>query len=75
MQGIIASAQQMRIENRDVILTVNSVKGTSKLQDLLSGFHVPDYKLSKDENDWKNVAFSRYYKIKGIRMLKEKDEK
>ena len=75
MQEIIASAQQIRIENRDVILTVDTVKGTSKLQDLLSGFHVPDYKLSKDENDWKNVAFSRYYKIKGIRMLKEKDEK
>ena len=39
--------------------------------EMLSGFHIPGFELSEDENNWVNVAFSRYYGIKGIRMVKE----
>ena len=30
--------------------------------------------MSDNENDWRNVAFSRYYGIKGIRMIKQESE-
>ena len=36
----------------------------------LSGYRLLFYKMSDDENDWRNVAFARYYGIKGIRMTK-----
>ena len=29
--------------------------------------------MSEDENDWRNVAFARYYGLKGIRMIEKKD--
>ena len=35
---------------------------------VFSGFHLADSAFSEDENSWKNVAFSRYYHIRGIRM-------
>ncbi len=75
MQDIIASAQRLSMENKETILTVSSFEEVSKVEDMMSGFHVPTYELSEDEKDWKNVDFSRYYKIKGIRMLKEIDKK
>lgn len=72
MQEILKSACQIRIEKKDKILVVNEFQRVSKLEDLLSGFHIPDYILSDNENDWKNVDFARYYDIKGIRMISEK---
>lgn len=75
MQDITTAAYRFRMENNKDILTVNAFRKTSKLQDMMSGFHIPVYELSEDEMDWKNVDFSRYYKLKGIRMLKETDEK
>ncbi len=36
----------------------------------VSGFHLMNVEMSDNEKDWRNVAFSRYYGIKGIRMLK-----
>ncbi len=75
MQDITASAQRLSMENKEAVLTVSGFKEVSILEDMMSGFHLPVYELSEDEKDWKNVDFSRYYKIKGIRMLKETDEK
>ena len=70
MQDITASAQRWSIENKEAILTVSGFNNVSILEDMMSGFHLPIYELSEDEKDWKNVDFSRYYKIKGIRMVK-----
>lgn len=70
MQDIIKSAQLLKISKRDEILVVDSFKKPSKLTDMMSGYHIPNYELSDDENDWKNVDFARYYGIKGIRMIK-----
>ena len=75
MEDITTSAQRLGIEKGETILTVSCFKRLSKLEDMMSGFHLPNYELSEDEKDWKNVDFSRYYKIKGIRMLKETDKK
>lgn len=35
---------------------------------VFSGFHLADSVFSEDENSWKNVAFARYYHIRGIRL-------
>ncbi len=34
----------------------------------LSGFHLGNSAFSKNESDWKNVSFARYYHIRGIRL-------
>lgn len=39
-----------------------------------SCFHIMTVEMSEDANDWRNVAFSRYYGIKGIRMIKRESE-
>lgn len=39
----------------------------------LSGFHLGNSAFSKDESDWKNVSFARYYRIKGIRLADTDD--
>ena len=39
-----------------------------------SWFHLMKIEMSNNEKDWHNVAFSRYYGIKGIRVVKEDAE-
>ena len=68
MQDIVISAEQWKTEGREEILIVDAFKEPSHLEDMLSGFHIPVYELSDNENDWKNVDFARYYGISGIRM-------
>lgn len=49
------------------------VKSLCPVHDVIakaSYFHLNFYRMSDDENDWRNVAFSRYYGIKGVRMVK-----
>lgn len=36
-----------------------------------SGLHLLFFKMSEDENDWRNVSFARYYGLKGIRMIEK----
>ncbi len=68
----------LRVKSRDrqEIITVNSLIPVSETVANLSGLHLLFYKMSADENDWRNVAFARYYGIKGIRMIElpEKQE-
>ncbi len=56
-------------------ITVPSLTGAGESINNASGLHLIHYNLSEDENDWRNVAFSRYYGLKGIRMIKEKQER
>lgn len=72
VRQILVSAQRMHLENKNDILKVNRIITSDNKKDLLSGFHTVVYELAEDENDWTNVAFARYYGIKGIRMMKEK---
>lgn len=57
------------------IVTVSSVVPVSENIANMSGFHILYYEMSDNENDWRNVAFSRYYGIKGIRMIQPESQK
>jgi len=51
------------------VIEVNSLRPVQDMISRLSHFHLINSTLSSNENDWRNVAFSRYYGIKGIRMV------
>ena len=53
------------------VILVSSFHPVHDKIDKLSHFHLIDFKLSEDEDNWCNVAFSRYYGIKGVRMVKK----
>lgn len=65
------STLQMKNNEKDMIECVEPFQTTSKIEDFLSGYHTFENRLSEDEKSWENVAFSRFYGIKGIRMLKK----
>ena len=66
MEGIVVSAKQAA--GSETVVIVPRLEKTEKEEDMFSGFHIPSFELSEDENRWENVAFARYYGIKGIRM-------
>ena len=73
---LIESVKQLQINNdRNTVLSVKPFRKATKADDLMSGMHIPSFQLSEDENAWMNVAFARYYGIKGIKMVKEEAEK
>lgn len=53
------------------ILTVESYPTAGRTSEIMSGYHLPEFELSEDENVWINVAVARYYGIKGLRRIKE----
>lgn len=58
-------------EAKKHVITVNSLTPVSETLVNASGLHILSFEMSEDENFWSNVAFSRYYGIKGIRMVKQ----
>lgn len=68
-ERIIASAKQMK--GKETVLDVKPLREPSLAEHVMSAYHVAGLGISEDENEWKNVAFARYYGIKGIRMIKE----
>ena len=75
VQNFLTYVEQAKRENKDTVLTVRSFAKTSNTEYLLSGFHIIDNELTEDEKSWENVAFARYFGIKGIRVVKENSEK
>ena len=71
VENIITSAKQEKY--RDVILVVEPEKEPPLITHIMSAYHVTGLGISDDENEWKNVAFARYYGIKGIRASKQKE--
>ena len=59
---------------KEKIMMIPSLKPVSKTVANISGFRLLYYTMSDNEKDWRNVAFSRYYGIKGIRMIKREIE-
>ena len=57
------------------IITVPAFTPVSETLGNASGLHIIYYEMSEKENDWRNVAFARYYGLKGIRMIKQNQEK
>ena len=68
---LIAIVTEVKQEAKEDIVIVKPFKKPSRLVNLLSGFHIVENELLEDENSWENIAFARYYGIKGIRVLKE----
>jgi hypothetical protein len=57
------------------IIDVSTIRPVHDVIDKASYYHLISFKMSEDEKDWRNVAFARYYGIKGIRMVKHGAEK
>ena len=70
-QNLLFHVQQTKMENKNSVLSVKPVRKASKTEVLMSGFHIVQNDLSDDVNSWENVAFARYYGIKGVRAEKD----
>lgn len=70
-QELLFYVQQTKTENNNSVLFVKPFRKASKTEVLMSGFHIVQNDLSDDVNRWENVAFARYYGIKGIRVEKD----
>ena len=51
------------------VLDVEPFSEPSKIKDFLSGKHAFNANVTEDTNSWINVAFARYYGIKGVRVV------
>ena len=56
------------------VIEVNSLHPIDDMIYKASCFHIMTVEMSDNENDWRNAAFSRYYGIKGIRMIKRESD-
>lgn len=72
MDNLISTVKQTQTVSANTILTAKPFKDSSKLKDLLSGYHISYFCLADVVNSWENVAFARYYGIKGIHMVNDK---
>ena len=74
IQKILSLVKQSEQAKEQVIVvpSLAPVRGTVAN---MTGFRLLYYEMSDTENDWRNVAFSRYYGIKGIRMIKPGSQK
>ena len=70
IQHMLHNIQNPVYQQKDII-TVNPLVPVNDTIAMLSGYHLLFYVMSEDENDWRNVAVSRYYGIKGIRIIKK----
>lgn len=74
MERLLAVVNNIGNDKKDSVITVKAMVEPSDNESLYTVLHTISYELSEDENEWKNVAFARYYGIKGIRMVKAKDD-
>ena len=74
VQGILNSVKNSVSGKNNNIVIVNSLTPVPEVVLSLSGYRLLHYVMSDDENDWRNVAFTRYYGIKGIRMIDSGEE-
>lgn len=56
---------------QESILSVPALIQVDETINNASGLHLLFFEMSEKENDWRNVAFSRYYGLKGLRMIKQ----
>ena len=73
IQKIIASVQSSDYAKQNIVV-VDTLYHVPDIIRKASYFHLTNFAMTDDENDWHNVAFSRYYGIKGIRMIKPAQE-
>lgn len=70
-EKLLAYINLNRGKLQETVLTVKPFKKASRTETLLSGFHIVENELLEDDKSWENVAFARYYGIKGIRVSAE----
>lgn len=70
MDKLLRKVYATQAIDRDTILVVQPFNKASRLETCISGFHIIDNDLSEDETRWENVAFARYYGVKGIKCIK-----
>lgn len=73
VKELLSFVQNSR-EAKEHVITVNALTPVGETLENASGLHILSFAMSEDENFWNNVAFSRYYGIKGVRMVKQKTE-
>lgn len=73
-QELLFHVQQTKKENKNSVLSVKPFRKAGKTEVMMSGFHIVQNDLSDDVNSWENVAFARYYGIKGVRVAKNNNE-
>ena len=71
VKKILVAVDQLKQSPQKQTLCVQPFRAVSFEENLASGLHIPNYDLDEDESNWKNVAFARYYGIKGIRKIKQ----
>ena len=69
--NLLDETERFSVETPDKVLQVKPLKEMDRHMELMTGFHIPGFELTEDENNWINVAFARYYGIKGVRMIKD----
>ena len=70
---LLSVVQEAHISQDNNIIVIKPIK-EPKDSFFWSGMHTITYVLSDDVSGWANVAFSKYYGIKGIRMVKNDKE-
>ena len=60
---------------KETVVTVPALRPVSETIANASGLHILYYEMTKNENDWRNVAFARYFGIRGIRLVDENVER
>ena len=70
-EELLTYISQNHMNLKKTTLTVKPFRKAGRLGNFLSGFHIIENDLTEDENSWINVAFARYYGIKGVRLIKE----
>ena len=65
MQGIWEQAESLR--GKGQVMTISDpVPASDDWWLLISGLHAVDMNLSNDEKSWENMAFARYFGLKGV---------
>ena len=72
-KSLMVVCEQMDNNKKKYILTVEQFNSPSEHEDLYTTLHLLRHELSENECEWKNVAFARYYNIRGIRMKKREE--
>lgn len=67
-QSVITAVQQHKKADRSSVLEIPSPPKFSEALVWASGRHIVQPSLKEDERDWINVAFARYYEIRGVRV-------
>lgn len=75
-EKILSSVEALKKDSNksQIFLNVEPFPENVIAKDFLSGFHTFNEDISPDENCWTNVAFARFYDIKGIRVRDDSKE-